>query len=96
MAISEHKLVEVNDRMQTSVPHIFAIGDIVKGPMLAHKATHEGKVASEVISGMDATFHPVAIPSVAYTSPEVAWVGLTEKEAKQQGIDYTTGKVPCW
>ncbi|MBY5947749.1 dihydrolipoyl dehydrogenase [Photobacterium rosenbergii] len=92
--ISEQGLVEVNDRMQTSAPHIFAIGDIVKGPMLAHKATHEGKVASEVISGLDATFHPVAIPSVAYTSPEVAWVGLTEKEAKLQGVEYTTGKVP--
>ncbi|MGR5065488.1 dihydrolipoyl dehydrogenase [Photobacterium sp. DNB22_13_2] len=94
VAVNEQGLVEVNDRMQTTAPHIFAIGDIVKGPMLAHKATHEGKVASEVIAGMDATFHPAAIPSVAYTSPEVAWVGLTEKEAKQQGIDYSTGKVP--
>ncbi|MGF1701476.1 dihydrolipoyl dehydrogenase [Photobacterium makurazakiensis] len=94
VALSDQGLIEVNDRMQTSLPNIYAIGDIVKGPMLAHKATHEGKVAAEVISGMDAMFHPAAIPSVAYTSPEVAWVGLTEKEAKQQGVEYSIGKVP--
>ncbi|MGR5296610.1 dihydrolipoyl dehydrogenase [Vibrio mediterranei] len=92
--VDKQGLIPVNDKMQTSVPNIFAIGDIVKGPMLAHKATHEGKVASEVIAGMDSTFHPVAIPSVAYTSPEIAWVGVTEKEAKQQGIEFQTGKVP--
>lgn len=92
--VEKSGLIEVDNRMQTSEPHIFAIGDIVKGPMLAHKATHEGKVAAEVIAGLDVTFQPVSIPSVAYTAPEVAWVGLTEKEAKQQGIEYSVGKVP--
>ncbi|MGF1694300.1 dihydrolipoyl dehydrogenase [Vibrio lamellibrachiae] len=92
--VNDQGLVEVNESMQTSLPHIYAIGDIVKGPMLAHKASHEGKVAAEVISGLDSTFHPTAIPSVAYTSPELAWVGLTEQEAKQQGLDYDIGKVP--
>ncbi|MGF1720852.1 dihydrolipoyl dehydrogenase [Vibrio kyushuensis] len=92
--VNEQGLVEVNESMQTSLPHIYAIGDIVKGPMLAHKASHEGKVAAEVISGLDSTFHPTAIPSVAYTSPELAWVGLTEQEAKQEGLDYDIGKVP--
>ncbi|MBY6195773.1 dihydrolipoyl dehydrogenase [Vibrio hangzhouensis] len=92
--VEKSGLIEVDNRMQTSEPHIFAIGDIVKGPMLAHKATHEGKVAAEVIAGLDATFQPVSIPSVAYTAPEVAWVGLTEKEAKQQGMEYSVGKVP--
>ncbi|GMQ49474.1 dihydrolipoyl dehydrogenase [Vibrio sp. 10N] len=87
-------LITVNDRMQTNIAHIYAIGDIVDGPMLAHKATHEGKVAAEVIAGLDSTFAPVAIPSVAYTHPEMAWVGLTEKQAKAQGIEYSVGKVP--
>ncbi len=87
-------LIEVNEKMQSNVPSIFAIGDIVKGPMLAHKATHEGKVAAEVIAGLDATFTPAAIPSVAYTHPEVAWVGITEKEAKEQELEYSVGKVP--
>jgi dihydrolipoamide dehydrogenase len=71
--------------MRTNVPHIFAIGDVVGGPMLAHKATHEGKVAAEVIAGHDVAFDAKAIPSVAYTDPEVAWMGLTETEAAAQG-----------
>jgi dihydrolipoamide dehydrogenase len=71
--------------MRTNVPHIFAIGDVVGGPMLAHKATHEGKVAAEVIAGQDVAFDAKAIPSVAYTDPEVAWMGLTETEAAAQG-----------
>ncbi|WP_353500027.1 dihydrolipoyl dehydrogenase [Vibrio sp. CB1-14] len=86
--------VKVNDRMQTNVGHVYAIGDIVDGPMLAHKATHEGKVAAENIAGLDSTFCPAAIPSVAYTHPELAWVGLTETEAKEQGVQYSVGKVP--
>jgi dihydrolipoamide dehydrogenase len=86
--------VKVNDRMQTNLGHVYAIGDIVDGPMLAHKATHEGKVAAENIAGLDSTFSPAAIPSVAYTHPELAWVGLTETEAKEQGLQYSVGKVP--
>jgi dihydrolipoamide dehydrogenase len=86
--------VKVNDRMQTNVGHAYAIGDIVDGPMLAHKATHEGKVAAENIAGLDSTFNPAAIPLVAYTHPELAWVGLTETEAKEQDLQYSVGKVP--
>jgi dihydrolipoamide dehydrogenase len=84
----------VNEKQQTSVPHIYAIGDVAGEPMLAHKATHEGKVAAEVIAGHAAAFDPMTIPSVAYTSPEVAWMGLTEKEAKARGLDYDKGKFP--
>lgn len=89
---SEQGFIEVNDQQQTSENHIYAIGDVVGEPMLAHKATHQGKVAAEVISGLKAFFNPMTIPSVAYTSPEIAWMGLTEKEAKEQGIDYNKGK----
>ena len=77
--------------MRTNVPHIFAIGDVVGEPMLAHKATHEGKVAAEVIAGHDVAFDARSIPSVAYTDPEVAWTGLTETEAKEQGVAYREG-----
>ena len=80
--------------MRTNVPHIFAIGDIVGEPMLAHKATHEGKVAAEVIAGHDVAFDARTIPSVAYTDPEVAWMGLTETEAKAQGVEYEKADVP--
>jgi dihydrolipoamide dehydrogenase len=74
--------------MRTNVPHIFAIGDIVGQPMLAHKATHEAKVAAEVASGHKSSFDAKAIPSVAYTDPEVAWAGITETEAKAKGVKY--------
>jgi dihydrolipoamide dehydrogenase len=85
----------VDARQRTTLGHIFAIGDLVGEPMLAHKATHQGKVAAEVIAGhRGAAFTPMAIPSVAYTSPEVAWIGLTEKEAKVAKIDYLKGKFP--
>jgi dihydrolipoamide dehydrogenase len=84
--------IEVNEKQQTSVPTIFAIGDVTGDPMLAHKATHQGKVAAEVIAGHKTAFSPMTIPSVAYTNPEVAWMGLTEKEAKEQGIEYDKGK----
>ena len=80
--------------MRTSVPHIFAIGDIVGQPMLAHKASHEGKVAAEVAAGRRSHFDVRAIPAVAYTDPEVAWAGLTETQAKAQGIAIEKGAFP--
>jgi len=84
----------VNEKRQTGVPHIYAIGDITGQPMLAHKAVHEGKVAAEVISGEPSGFSPACIPSVAYTDPEIAWTGLTEKEAAEKGIAYEKGVFP--
>lgn len=80
--------------MRTNVSHIFAIGDIVGQPMLAHKATHEAKVAAEVIAGMKSYFEPLTIPSVAYTDPEVAWMGISETEAKEKGVAYEKGAFP--
>jgi dihydrolipoamide dehydrogenase len=80
--------------MRTNVPHIFAIGDLVPGPMLAHKATHEAKVAAEVAAGEKSYFDARTIPSVAYTDPEIAWVGLTETDAKEQGVDYDKTQIP--
>jgi dihydrolipoamide dehydrogenase len=85
VAVDQRGFLAVDEQMRTNVPHIFAIGDVVGGPMLAHKATHEGKVAAEVIAGHDVAFDAKAIPSVAYTDPEVAWMGLTETEAAAQG-----------
>lgn len=86
--------IPVDNQMRTNVPHIFAIGDIVGQPMLAHKATHEGKVAAEVIAGHKAYFDAKAIPSVAYTSPEVAWMGKTEEQCTAEGIAYEKGAFP--
>jgi dihydrolipoamide dehydrogenase len=80
--------------MRTNVPHIFAIGDIVGQPMLAHKATHEAKVAAEVAAGMKSCFDARVIPSVAYTDPEVAWVGLTETAAKAENIEFEKAVFP--
>jgi dihydrolipoamide dehydrogenase len=80
--------------MRTNVAGIYAIGDIVGGPMLAHKATHEGKVAAEVISGLDVEFDARTIPSVAYTDPEVAWMGLTETQAKADEVAYEKAVFP--
>jgi dihydrolipoamide dehydrogenase len=80
--------------MRTSQPHIFAIGDIVGAPMLAHKATHEGKVAAEVAAGQKSSFDARVIPSVAYTDPEIAWVGLTETEARANGTAFEKGAFP--
>jgi dihydrolipoamide dehydrogenase len=94
LALDDRGFIPVNQQQQTAVPHIYAIGDVVGEPMLAHKASHQGKVAAEVIAGRKATFAPMTIPSVAYTSPEVAWMGLTEKEAVQQGVAYQKGKFP--
>lgn len=92
--VDERGFIPVNKLLQTNVPHIFAIGDIVGQPMLAHKASHEGHAAAEVIAGHKHEFAPMAIPSIAYTIPEIAWVGLTEKEAKQKGINYKTAIYP--
>ena len=86
--------IPVDKQMRTNVPHIFAIGDIVGQPMLAHKATHEGKVAAEVVAGHKAFFDAKTIPSVAYTDPEVAWMGKTEAQCKAENIAYTKGVFP--
>jgi dihydrolipoamide dehydrogenase len=94
LRVSEQGFIPVDKQQRTNVPHIFAIGDIVGQPMLAHKAVHEGKVAAEVIAGHKAAFDPSTIPSVAYTDPEVAWMGLTETEAKAQGIAYEKASFP--
>jgi dihydrolipoamide dehydrogenase len=80
--------------MRTTVPHIFAIGDLAGGPMLAHKAMHEAKVAAEVVAGQKSAFDARAIPSVAYTDPEIAWVGLTETDARRDGVEYAKTKIP--
>ncbi|MCF7997190.1 MAG: dihydrolipoyl dehydrogenase [Chromatiaceae bacterium] len=92
--VDEHGFIKTDQHMRTNIPTIFAIGDVVGGPMLAHKATHEGKVAAEVIAGEPALFDPMTIPSVAYTDPEVAWMGLTETEAQAQGIEVEKGVFP--
>ena len=92
--VDDDGYIRVDQQMRTNVPHIFAIGDVVGEPMLAHKATHEGKVAAEVIAGHDVQFDARAIPNVAYTDPEVAWMGLTETEAKEQGVAYEKGTFP--
>jgi dihydrolipoamide dehydrogenase len=94
IAVDERGFVPVDRQMRTNVPHIFAIGDIVGQPMLAHKAVHEGKVAAEAAAGRNAFFDAKVIPSVAYTDPEVAWVGLTENEARASGVKYGKGVFP--
>jgi len=92
--VDQRGVIEVNKQMQTNVPHIFAIGDLVPGPMLAHKASHEAKVAAEVAAGEKSAFDARTIPSVAYTDPEIAWVGLTETQAKQDGIPFEKARFP--
>lgn len=92
--VNERGFIDVDVYQRTSVKNIFAIGDIVGDPMLAHKATHEGKVAAEVASGHPAAFDVRAIPSVVYTDPEVAWAGLTETEAKENEVPYEKGEFP--
>lgn len=92
--VDERGFIPVDLQQRTNVAHIFAIGDVVGQPMLAHKATHEGKVAAEVIAGEKRAFDARVIPSVAYTDPEVAWVGLTETEAKRRGVTYQKGTFP--
>jgi dihydrolipoamide dehydrogenase len=92
--INERGFIAVDKQQRTNVGHIFAIGDVVGNPMLAHKATHEGKIAAEAIAGMASEWQAVAIPSVAYTDPEIAWMGLTENAAKAQGIAYEKAAFP--
>ncbi|MBO1924367.1 dihydrolipoyl dehydrogenase [Thiomicrorhabdus sp. 6S3-12] len=92
--VNDWGFIEVDERQKTNVDHIYAIGDIVGQPMLAHKAVHEGKVAAEVIAGMPSAFTPMGIPSVAYTDPEVAWAGKTEQELKDEGVEYEKGAFP--
>ncbi len=92
--VDERGFIAVDNQMRTNVAHIFAIGDLVGQPMLAHKATHEAKVAAEVCAGLKSGFEASVIPSVAYTDPEIAWVGLTEIQAKTDGIKYETGVFP--
>ncbi|MDH3219996.1 MAG: dihydrolipoyl dehydrogenase [Gammaproteobacteria bacterium] len=94
ISVDDSGFIPVDKQMRTNVANIFAIGDIVGNPMLAHKATHEGKVAAEVIAGMKSYFEPLTIPSVAYTDPEVAWMGLSESEAREQGIEFEKGAFP--
>jgi dihydrolipoamide dehydrogenase len=92
--VNERGFIPVNNQMRTNVPYIYAIGDIVGEPMLAHKATHEGKLAAEVIAGHKVAFDARTIPSVAYTDPEVAWMGLTETMAKAQGLEIEKAVFP--
>jgi dihydrolipoamide dehydrogenase len=92
--VDERGYIHVDGQMRTNVEHVYAIGDVVGEPMLAHKATHEAKVAAEVIAGENVAFEVRAIPSVAYTDPEIAWMGLTETRAKSEGIEYETAVFP--
>jgi len=94
LSVNERGFIPVDKQQRTNVPHIFAIGDIVGDPMLAHKAAHEGKVAAEVIAGQKSAFEALTIPSVAYTDPEISWMGLTETQAKAQGIAYEKASFP--
>jgi len=92
--VNERGFIPVDQQLRTNLPHILAIGDIVGEPMLAHKASYEGKLAAEIIAGHKAIFDARTIPSVAYTDPEIAWMGLTEREAIKQGIDYEKASFP--
>ena len=92
--VDEHGFIPADRRQRTNVEHVFAIGDVAGPPMLAHKATHEGKVAAEVCAGRKSSFDALAVPSVAYTDPEVAWTGLTETEALERGIDVDKATFP--
>ncbi|MEO1282714.1 MAG: dihydrolipoyl dehydrogenase, partial [Pseudomonadota bacterium] len=94
VAVSDRGFIDVDLMMRTNVPHIFAIGDLVGQPMLAHKAVHEGHVAAEAANGKNSVFDAKQIPSVAYTDPEIAWAGLSETEAKAQGVEYEKAMFP--
>jgi dihydrolipoamide dehydrogenase len=94
VVVNERGYIPVDDQQRTNVPHIFAIGDVCGEPMLAHKATHEGKVAAEVIAGHKVAFDALTVPSVAYTDPEVAWMGLTETDAKARGVAFEKASFP--
>ncbi|MDP1558804.1 MAG: dihydrolipoyl dehydrogenase [Nitrosomonas sp.] len=94
ITVDDRGFIPVDPQLRTNIPHIFGVGDIVGEPMLAHKATYEGKLAAEIIAGHKVAFDARTIPSVAYTDPEIAWMGLTENEAKKQGIDYEKASFP--
>ena len=94
IGVDERGFIKVNNQLKTNISNIYAIGDVVGNPMLAHKASAQGRLAAEVISGGKNHFNPKCIPSVSYTNPEVAWVGLTETEAKRVGMEYKTGVFP--
>jgi len=94
VAVTERGFIDTDSQMRTNVPHIFAIGDVAKNPMLAHKAVHEAHVAAEAAAGLKSHFDALVIPSVAYTDPEIAWVGLTEDEAKKAGTKVGVAKFP--
>jgi dihydrolipoamide dehydrogenase len=92
--VSDRGFIPVDKQMRTNMPHIFAIGDIVGQPMLAHKAVHEAHVAAETAAGKNSVFEARQIPSVAYTDPEIAWAGVTEEQCKTQGIKYGKAVFP--
>ncbi len=92
--VSPEGFIPVDQQLRTNVPHIYAIGDVADAPLLAHKASHQGKTAAEVIAGHNVVFDPRAIPSVAYTDPEIAWAGLTEAQAREQGVEYQKAVFP--
>jgi dihydrolipoamide dehydrogenase len=92
--VDERGFIDVDEQMRTDEPSIFAIGDVVGEPMLAHKASHEGRVAVEVIAGENVAFQPKAIPAVVFTDPEIAWCGLTETEARKEGRNIAIAKFP--
>jgi dihydrolipoamide dehydrogenase len=92
--VDDRGFIPVDQYQRTNISHIYAIGDVTGNPMLAHKATHEAKVAAEVIAGLPSAFQALTIPSVAYTDPEIAWMGLTENEAIKQGIAYEKATFP--
>ncbi|AIN47424.1 Dihydrolipoamide dehydrogenase of pyruvate dehydrogenase complex [Candidatus Palibaumannia cicadellinicola] len=94
IAVDNKGFIHVDKQMRTNIPHIYAIGDIVSQPMLAHKGIHEGYIAAEVIANLNHYFDPKVIPSIVYTEPELAWVGLTEKEAKEKSINYEVSIFP--
>ena len=94
ISVDEAGFIKVNSQLRTNVPHIFAIGDINGNPMLAHKATHEGHVAAEAIVGHNVVFEPMAMPSIAYTNPEIAWTGITEKQARERALNFAVAIFP--
>ena len=94
VVVDERGFIAVDKHQRTTVSNIFAIGDVVGQPMLAHKATHEARIAAEVIAGLKSQWQALTIPSVAYTDPEIAWMGLTENEAKVQGIEFEKAAFP--
>jgi dihydrolipoamide dehydrogenase len=94
ISLTERGFIPVNEKRQTEISNIYAIGDITGDPMLAHKATHEGKVAAEVIAELPSAFEPAVIPAVIFTDPEIAWAGPTENELKEKNIPYEKGEFP--